>query len=48
VKSRVLSHIGTRHLRVIDESGEDNLDPTERFVPVDLPTATRRAVLEVA
>jgi hypothetical protein len=36
------------HLRVIDESGEDYLYPSERFVPADLPLSTRRAVLQVA
>jgi hypothetical protein len=36
------------HLRVVDESGEDYLYPMERFLPADLPTATRRAVLETA
>ena len=36
------------HLRVVDESGEDYLYPMERFLPADLPTATRRAVLKVA
>ncbi|NHA14111.1 hypothetical protein [Thioalkalivibrio sp. XN279] len=35
-------------LRIIDESGEDYLYPTERFVIADLPQATRRAVLELA
>jgi hypothetical protein len=36
------------HLRIIDESGEDYLYPSERFVPADLPLATRRAVLQAA
>ena len=35
-------------LRVVDESGEDYLYPTERFVAADLPLATRRAVLQAA
>lgn len=35
-------------LRIIDESGEDYLYPAARFVPADLPQATRRAVLELA
>ena len=35
-------------LRVIDESGEDYLYPSERFVPADLPNSTRRAVLQAA
>lgn len=29
--------------RVIDESGEDYLYPTERFVPLELPQAAARA-----
>ena len=33
------------HVRVIDESGEDYLYPKEMFLPVDLPLATRKAVL---
>lgn len=33
------------HVRVIDESGEDYLYPKSMFVPVDLPLATRKAVL---
>lgn len=33
------------HIRVIDESGEDYLYPKTMFVLVDLPLATRRAVL---
>jgi len=36
------------HLRIVDESGEDYLYPTERFVAVELPLATRRAVLQAA
>ena len=36
------------HLRIIDESGEDYLYPSERFVPAELPLSTRRAVLQVA
>lgn len=32
-------------LRVIDESGEDYLNPKARFVVAELPQATRRAVL---
>ncbi|MEP7042707.1 MAG: hypothetical protein ABI843_06565 [Dokdonella sp.] len=31
-------------LRVIDESGEDYLYPSDLFVRVDLPEATRRAL----
>jgi hypothetical protein len=36
------------HLRIIDESGEDYLYPSERFVPAELPLSTRRAVLQAA
>jgi hypothetical protein len=35
-------------IRVIDESGEDYLYPREFFVPVELPQALRRRILEVA
>ena len=35
-------------IRVIDESGEDYLDPKESFVAVALPQPVRRAVLEAA
>jgi hypothetical protein len=38
----------TGYLRIIDESGEDYLYPTQRFVEADLPVSTRRAVLRVA
>ncbi len=33
------------HLRVIDESGEDYLYPRKFFIPVELPSSIRRAVL---
>jgi hypothetical protein len=36
------------HLRIIDESGDDYLYPSERFVPAELPLSTRRAVLQAA
>ena len=36
------------YLRIIDESGEDYLYPTQRFVAAELPVSTRRAVLHVA
>jgi hypothetical protein len=36
------------HLRIIDESGEDYLYHSKRFVAADLPVATRRAVLHAA
>jgi hypothetical protein len=31
-------------IRVIDESGEDYLYPTEYFAPIQVPTALRRAL----
>ena len=37
-----------RCLRIIDESGEDYLYPSQRFVAADLPVSTRRAVLQAA
>ena len=33
-----------RHLRVIDDSGDDYLYPMENFVFVDLPDKARRAL----
>ncbi len=33
-----------RHIRVIDESGEDYLYPEEYFVPVQLPQSAEKAV----
>ena len=36
------------HVRVIDESGEDYLYPRQFFMPVTLPHAVRKAVLEAA
>jgi len=38
----------TGYLRIIDESGEDYLYPSLRFVAADLPVSTRRAVLQAA
>lgn len=35
-------------VRVIDESGEDYLYPTEYFVRLDLPRETEKAVIEAA
>jgi hypothetical protein len=35
-------------LRVADESGEDYLYPSQRFVAAELPDPTRRAVLRAA
>jgi hypothetical protein len=36
------------YLRIVDESGQDYLYPSLRFVAADLPVSTRRAVLQVA
>jgi hypothetical protein len=33
-----------RHIRVVDESGEDYLYPREYFVAVELPQSVRKAV----
>ena len=33
------------HVRVIDESGEDYLYPTQFFMPVTLPRSVRKAIL---
>jgi hypothetical protein len=33
--------------RVIDESGEDYLYPSDWFVPIDLPTKAKRALAAV-
>ena len=38
----------TGYLRIIDESGEDYLYPSQRFVAAELPVSTRRAVLQAA
>ena len=35
-------------VRVLDESGDDYLYPSEYFAPVELPTSVRRAVLTAA
>lgn len=35
-------------LRVVDESGEDYLYPTEIFVEAELPLPIRRAILQAA
>jgi hypothetical protein len=37
-----------RQLRVIDESGEDYLYPSEYFIEVDLPSAAREAIQHAA
>jgi hypothetical protein len=39
---------GPGYLRIIDESGEDYLYPSERFIAAELPVSTRRAVLQAA
>jgi hypothetical protein len=36
----------TGYLRIVDESGEDYLYPSRRFVAAELPLPTRRAVLQ--
>jgi hypothetical protein len=36
------------YLRIVDESGDDYLYPSQRFVAADLPVSTRRAVLHAA
>lgn len=36
----------TGDLRIIDESGEDYLDPSRRFVAAEFPLSKRRAVLQ--
>jgi hypothetical protein len=38
----------TGYLRIIDESGEDYLYPSQHFVGAELPDSTRRAVLKAA
>jgi hypothetical protein len=38
----------TGYLRVIDESGDDYLYLSQRFVAAELPISTRRAVLQAA
>jgi hypothetical protein len=35
----------TGYLRIIHESGEDYLYPSQRFIAAELPVSTRRAVL---
>ena len=35
----------TGYLRLVDESGEDYLYPSQRFVVAELPVSSRRAVL---
>jgi hypothetical protein len=34
-------------IRVLDESGEDYLYPREWFVPVDLPSRAKKALVEI-
>jgi hypothetical protein len=36
------------YLRIIDESWDDYLYPSQRFVAAELPVSTRRAVLRAA
>ena len=35
-------------LRIVDESGEDYLYPSQRFVAADPPVSLRRAILQAA
>ena len=35
-------------VRVIDESGEDYLYPTEFFLPIDLPASIEKALAKIA
>ena len=46
----VLDTIASRRgqIRVIDESGEDYLYPRHFFIPIKLPDAARKALLNVA
>ncbi|MFM9862580.1 MAG: hypothetical protein ACKVRO_03135 [Micropepsaceae bacterium] len=37
-----------KHLRVVDESGEDYLYPKDMFIELDLPSAKRKVVLAEA
>jgi hypothetical protein len=36
------------YLRIIDESGDDYLYPSQGFIAAELPVSTRRAVLKAA
>jgi hypothetical protein len=36
------------YIRVIDESGEDYLYPSDYFVPIELPQAAEKALLSAA
>ena len=36
------------YIRVIDESGEDYLYPSDYFVPIELPLAAEKALLSAA
>jgi hypothetical protein len=38
---------GRRFVRVIDESGEDYLYPEDMFVPIDVPSAAKKAFASV-
>lgn len=37
-----------KHLRVIDESGEDYLYPASCFVPIEVPAALEKALLHAS
>lgn len=48
---RMLPDVGAAvdgDVRVIDESGEDYLYPAEWFVPIELPQAVEKSLLQVA
>lgn len=38
----------SKHLRIIDESGEDYLYPEQYFIPVELPATAEKALLMVS
>jgi hypothetical protein len=40
--------VGCWHRRIVDESEDGYLYPAKRFVPAELPLATRRAMLHAA
>ena len=38
----------SKHLRIIDESGEDYLYPEQYFIPVELPATAEKTLLMVS
>jgi hypothetical protein len=38
----------TGYLRIVDESGQDYLYPSRRFIAAELPVSTHRAVLQAS